>query len=166
MLPYENIALRSNLTLQELNNSLEFIVNTNKKSCIFKSSSKPYAGDIDNNKFKIYRIVYGNSFLPIITGEFIDKNTYREIRIKMQLNQFIFVISLLYILFALQFFFSILESSMYQGNIEIYVLIPLGMALFGYLLAMSGFKPESKKSKEDLIEIFEAELISRKNLKK
>jgi hypothetical protein len=38
-------------------------------------------------------------------------------------------------------------------------LIPVGLLLFVYALTMGGFKFESNKSKKDLQELFEAEII-------
>jgi len=58
-----------------------------------------------DNTFQINRVIrYRNSFLPQIKGYFIDKNSHREIHIKMKLQSFVIVSLIFWIVFLVSIF--------------------------------------------------------------
>ena len=151
------------LSVTELTFAIKNTLEPKKYLRFINTTSYKYEGELKNNKFKINRIIgYQNSYRPVITGEFIDKIEYREIHIKMLLNQFVVVFLIIWILFVFQFFVIMIQEFIKKGIFDISTLIPLGMILFAYLLTMGGFKPESIKSKNDFIKMFKAELVKKK----
>lgn len=154
-LPFERITYRTNLSEQEvITRLLDFV--EPKKFGFGRNPVKEYEGFINNNYFEINRIIKGrNSFLPQISGV-IQKHHYEtQIEVKMKLHWLVFV----FLIFWCGFVVLFLISTLIMEDLKsLNFFLPIFMLIFAYLLTMYGFKSESKKSKEDLIRIFEARI--------
>lgn len=162
-LPTENIIYKTKLKEDEIIKRLSDLIEPEKtfRFGIFgNNSTKPYQGQINGKTFDIKRIInYRNSFLPTINGT-IEK-TYDGVHIKVKMRLHILVIVFLCfwcsgVLLACIF---ISVQSMADSEFNPESIIPFGMLLFVYGLTMGAFKAESKKSKKDLQNIFEAEMV-------
>lgn len=158
-IPFENYTLASTLSMEEVKKRLSESIEPKKTSnfSFFPSYSlKPYSGQITGDNFEMVRIIrYKNSFLPFITGKISSNFGQTLIKIKMRPNIFV----LIFIGYWLWFFGPmcfgfILRILPFKNNAPTHfsydMLIPFGMILFVWLLALLGFKSESRKSKEFL----------------
>ena len=162
-LPTENIIYKTRLKEDEIINRLSGFIEPKKtfRFGIFSSgSAKSYEGQINGKKFKIKRIIgYRNSFLPRIDG--IIEREFDGLTIKVKMRLHIFVIVFLCIwcggvgLACIAFLTQVFNHSGFNPV----ALIPFGMLIFVYALTMGGFKFESRKSKKDLQNIFEADIV-------
>ena len=168
-LPFEKYTIRTGLSQEEVTKRLRRITESTKPFTLnifkaFNSSGAEYLGQVSERSFKISRVIsYRNSFLPVIEGKVSTYLHKTEIEISMTLNLFVKVfliiwfsllgIPTVFILFVLirrliHFYFK---------DFSPFLLIPVGMFIFGYLLTVLAFKPEARISKSRLNELFEAE---------
>ena len=117
---------------------------------------KPYEGIIENNSFRINRIIkYQNPFLPRITGEF--KTQYgggSKILIKMRIKYSIMIFAIIWSFAPTLFFLSFSSNSTEDKNIIPQILISFIWISIGYLSTYFPFNYERKKSKKFLIDLF------------
>jgi len=158
-IPWENIEYKTNSTMEEIINRINSIIEPKGMFWIFflkkYSYGKPYQGEINENKFKIRRIIiYANAFLPFIEGKIIENNGKRLIKIKMRCNYF--VIGFMTIWFGGILILLLNNIIKTDSIIEIisYVIGSLIFIILGYLIITIPFKIESKKSKKILNELF------------
>jgi hypothetical protein len=162
-LPTENITYKTRLKEEEVVKRLSDLIEPEKtfRFGIFSSgASKSYEGQINGQTFVIKRIIgYRNSFLPRINGIIERDFDGMTIKVKMRLNIFVIVFLCIWCggvgLGCIAFLIQAFGSSEFNPA----TLIPFGMLIFVYLLTMGGFKFESNKSKKDLQNIFEADII-------
>jgi len=125
---------------------------------LIRRSGLLYVGEIHDESFKITRNItsYQNSFQPEISGIVESMPTGSLIHVKMKLTPFVRVFMIVWMslagLAALICTMVLIKSPVFHP----FLLIPLGMFLFGYLLSMGGFKFESWRTKQDLKQFFEA----------
>ncbi len=159
MLPYKNIILISDLKIQELKSNLSNSVIPIKFFRFYKKPSEEYQGKIIDNTFKIQRINgYRNSFLPQIKGSFVDKQSHREIHIKMRLLLYVYFFIIILCIFMFMLYLENIIPLISQGKFEIILLIPAAMTLLIFLTLVLAFKYESEKSIDDFKKIFRAKL--------
>jgi hypothetical protein len=153
-LPFEYIVYRTDLSEQEVVIRLSSYIETKKNHFVFKNKSiKEYEGFINGKNFEINRIIKSrNSFLPQISGSIHQNNYQTQIKVEMKLHWSVMIFLILWCLFI---FFSLIFIERKIVTFDSF--IPFLMLIFAYFLTMYGFKSESKKSKEDLKKIFEAE---------
>lgn len=162
-LPVENITYKTRLREEEIVKRLSGIIEPEKvvRMNIFSSSpTKSYQGQINGLTFDITRIIrYRNSFLPMIHGTIERDFDGLKIKVKMRLHTFVIVFLCVWCggvgIVCIASLSQAFDGSAFDPN----MLIPFGMLLFGYLMAIGGFKFESYKSKKDLQTLFEAEII-------
>ncbi|WP_312287182.1 hypothetical protein [Chryseobacterium gleum] len=155
-LPFERITYRTNLSEQEVFTRLSGFVEP-KKFGLGRNYTKDYEGSANNNGFEISRVIqYRNSFLPQINGKIQNENNGTQIQVTMSLHAFVLVFLLFWCSIAVGIFIMI-GSTEKKMSVEFFM--PLLMLLFVYILTMTGFKTESKKSKEYLRRSFEAEIV-------
>lgn len=149
ILPIENIIYKSHLSKDEVYYRLINIIRT----------EKTYIGGWTNNTFNIKRnINYRNSFLPQIKGEICKESEETLIIVKMRLHLAVIIfISFWLIGVSLGCIFALI--TIIFSKFDIFLLIPFLMLLFGVILTVGSFKSESNKSKKDLLQIFEAEIL-------
>jgi hypothetical protein len=165
ILPIENITYTTTLKEEELLSRLSAYVEPVKSNRFFNfyatNTSKPYKGQIVGSRFNISRIIqYGNSFLPRISGYIVPD--YQGLSIKVQMRLRRSTLLFLSIWCGLIGFACIVMLMEYlrHPQFEPAMLIPFGMLLFAYLLALFSFKYESKRSKKDLMEILQANIVA------
>jgi hypothetical protein len=162
-LPTEKITYRTKLKEDEIINRLGAYIEPKKtfRFGLFGSgSTKSYEGQIIGHTFKINRIIsYRNSFLPRIEG--IIKREFDEttVLVKMRLHIFIIVFLCLWCSGVGYLCFTLFPQKIRNSDFSLEMLIPIGMLLFVYAVTMAAFKFESRKSKKDLQNIFEANIV-------
>ena len=161
-LPYENITFKTALNPEEVQSRLAEAIQPNRtfsmKGVWGSKNHKPYEGSINGMSFNISRIIgYKNSFLPSIKGNIEKDFPGTAIHVKMRLNPFVLVFMFVWCGGVGLALIAVISVSIRNGTIEPTILVPLAMLLFGYGLTTGGFKYESKRSKKDLAELFEAE---------
>jgi len=120
--------------------------------------SQSYSGSIKENSFELKRVIYyRNSFLPIIFGS-IEKGTLgTRVSVRVRPHLFVLIFGGIWCgivgLVAIIFLVVSLASLRFQPG----MFIPLLMFAFGYALIMGAFKYESRRSKKDLAQLFNAE---------
>ena len=93
-LPFELVVYETELSEQEVLGKLSDCVQ-DKKIRFFRTDNplKKYEGFIDENTFKISRIIkYRNSFLPQITGTVRNDGRTTQVEVKMQLDMMVTVL--------------------------------------------------------------------------
>ena len=151
--PVEHLTYRTKLSPQE---AIEKVKESIESKKLFRwnrygknKNQKPYEGEVIENTFTITRIIsYRNSFIPIIKGNIESDYRGTKIIVKMRLH----IIVMIFIFFwcgmisigALAY----TSDFMSTGDFQPYTLLPFGMILLAYGLALGGFKYESKKSKK------------------
>lgn len=157
-LPFERITYSTNLPQQEIIKKLSDVVEP-KTISFRRNSTKDYEGSVDTESFNISRVInYRNSFLSQISGTIQKNNCGTEIQVTMSLNGFVFLFAIVWCLMSSFTFIIVLMKGIRDEGITVEFFIPLIMLLFIYGLTMIGFKIESKKSKEYLKNLFEAEM--------
>lgn len=122
-----------------------------------RQAGKFYEGWITNDSFDMRRIIgYKNSFLPRISGTVEDTSGGSLIHVKMRLQVFVLIFMIVWMslagLAAVICTMVLIKSTVFEP----FLLIPIGMFVFGYALSMGAFKYESRRTKEDLKHFFEA----------
>ncbi|MDF3028409.1 MAG: hypothetical protein K0S23_2716 [Fluviicola sp.] len=151
-LPVEKYQIQTKLTPEEVKERVALI------------TASEYNGIVSGNTFKLSRsIKYQNSFLPEIKGTIASYLGKTEIDISMSLNLYVKIFVIVWlsltgipsaiILLALV---RMLIHFYFKG-FSPFLLIPIGMFIFGYLLMLVAFKSESRISKKRLNVLFEAE---------
>lgn len=163
LLPFEKIIYKTQLeeeyVIQRLRENTELEQNF-PFGTFTTCSSKPYEGCIKNSTFRIKRnISYRNSFLPMINGTIEKNNDKVTITVKMKLHTLIIIFLCIWCGLSGFASIAIITDMINHSEFGLHFLYPLGMLLFAYALTMSAFKYESNKTKIDLKNIFEADII-------
>jgi len=164
LLPFENITYKTSLKEDEVIKRLEEKVDQEpglKFGLVKKKNANKYHGSIVKQTFDIYRIIsYRNSFLPRITGIVENDFDGTSIRVKMRMHVFvnIFLCSWFGLIgYGLVLsFIQMNEKPDFDSSIFITL---FGLLLFAYALTLGAFKYESNKSKKDLKQLFEADIV-------
>jgi hypothetical protein len=121
------------------------------------ANTKAYQGTVTSNSFKILRIIgYRNSFLPVIEGTFERKLSKTEITVKMRLHKVVAVFMFLWIGILSTFYvYPMMIGSASKEFPFPLIVIPIGMAVFGYVLTVASFTFEARKSKKFFEELFQ-----------
>lgn len=159
-LPFEKLTFETDLSEDEVKARLLHNVEEKKYFRFGKKGNKPYEGYLNGNRFEINRIItYRNSFLPLIKGQIIENNIGTQIQVKMSLYLFVFIFMIFWCGVVGLAFIALFIAAIINNNFQAFILIPLGMFIFGYLLTMIAFKAESSKSKKDLKKILKATIV-------
>ena len=169
-LPYENFIISSRLPLAEVRKRLADNVQpkrTFRLTAFGNSHGKPYEGQIFADSFSISRIInYKNSFLPVVNGQISTFLGKTEIHVKMRVPTSVLIFTLLWlgivglvclgiiIMGIIQF------NTIAQNGFSPMILIPFVMFLFGCILTSAAFKAESKRSRQFLERLWEAQEVS------
>lgn len=159
-LPYEHTTYKTRLKPAEVTERLMKITEPKKviRSAYFGSKSgKQYEGEIGLNSFTITRIIgYRNSFLPRIKGRVETDVEGACIRLTMHLPVFVGVFIGFWCAAVGFACVVVLTRSIQLGVFHAYGLIPFAMLLFAYGLTMGAFLYETKRSKNDLSQLWDA----------
>lgn len=150
LLPIENFTINTTLTKDEVITKLNEVVEPYKirSLSIFTRSDMPYAGNVNESSFKIWRVrTFRNSFQPIIKGEVSQTNSSTEIKLMVRPDNYM-------VLFILIAFIIIPISGMFLiGTKEYQYYFRIIFILLFYAMIVGEVKYESKKIKEQLTEI-------------
>ena len=162
-LPKETLTFKTKLTEDEIKARLVQAVEPEKfiRSGLFGSSNtKPYEGKITGSTFSIKRIIkYRNSFLPRILGSIERDIQGTSIKVKMRLHIFVLCFLFIWCSGALIGLFFMAKNVIANKGFDPWFFMPIGMLLLVYVLTIAAFKYESRKAKNDLKTLFEAEML-------
>ena len=162
--PYENFYIISDLKPEQVQEHLQKEVEPVKGFSfrnIFSGSSESYfSGYVVNGTFEFKRIInYRNSFLPQIKGSTETWINGSRVHVKMGMHIAVTVFICIWLGTALLFGVGFLVQELSKGPFEITDLFPFAMFVFGYILATAGFKYESNKAKNKLVEILNGIIV-------
>lgn len=164
LLPYQNIVFRSELNAVDVSKKLREHIKpeTATNSGYWGTrNTKEYEGEISGNNFSIQRIIwFWNSFLPVITGTFIQEPGGTKINMKMRLPTLALISVYLIGVFAIALLIGLATAFYTIGTFSFLLVAPLGFLIFMYLLTTIAFNLECRKSKKDFKKILEAEIES------
>jgi hypothetical protein len=153
--PCESFDVQTSMSEEEVVGSIRSNIEP-RRFFRFGSNHKCFQGVINNNGFKISRIIhYRNSFLPLIVGSFRRGRDGMIVSINLALNPFTRTfMGVWFTMVALGLFGGV--GSLLGGNIRDLpmFLIPCGMLVFGWVMVLAGFWLEARKQKVMLIEMF------------
>lgn len=154
-LPVEKYRIRTDLSPQEIKERVAHLL------------FSEYTGTLGENTFKLNRTInYQNSFLPEIKGTITTYLGKTEVDISMGLSLFVKIFMIIYLSLAgIPTVVIVLVMirrlfHFYFKGLSPFLIIPVGMLLFGYLLMMLAFKLEARGSKNRLNTLLKAETIS------
>lgn len=148
LLPSENLVYITRLSREEI---IQRLVETSQ----FKSVNR----GIGYNTFNIQRVIsYRNSFLPEIKGEIEDQGRDRIVKVEMKLYTFVAIFMIVWLAVVATIGISFLAAMPAEGG-EFFIFLPVMMLVFGVAMFYGGFKYESTKSKKELQQILDAELL-------
>lgn len=163
-LPYEAYILYTDLPVQEvLDRIKENVRPLSRKILSGQQPDKPYEGTVTEPMFEISRVIsYRNSFLPKISGRVFSRGPQTHVIVKMRLFSFVAVFMTIWLSFAALLFIFMASLSIFytqkflQSPGILFLLMPLGMFIFGSLLSIIPFKAEAEKSKKFLQKLLES----------
>jgi hypothetical protein len=162
-LPYENFYVTTLLTpakvVERLKKEVEPDTGISFKKMFFRSSEYYFTGYIGYEKFELEPVIsYRNSFLPQIKGIIKPHLNGSRIQVVMRLHTGVVVFMGIWMGFVMLLGCAFLLKSFITAEFTLTTLIPLGMMLFAYCLALGGFKYESIDAKNKLNQIFEGSI--------
>lgn len=169
LLPYETLTYKTHLSKNEIVKRLSEEIQPNhwllKRRFSFNGKYKSYEGVINENSFKISRVIidYQNSFAPQIKGKIEEVNDSHNskktlIHIKMRLYPFIIVFLSLFMGLGTPIFITIFAREIQNPSISNlpFFVSPL-LIIIILVFAYRSFHSEANKSKEFFENLFEAE---------
>ncbi|RMG66924.1 MAG: hypothetical protein D6722_14170 [Bacteroidetes bacterium] len=102
-------------------------------------------------------IYYRNSFLPRIRGEVRGEGFETTVEVRMNLHPLVWVFLAFWVGILGMMSLFLIPGALAGGGFDPFILMPPGMVLFAYAITLGGFKHESKKSRQFLAELLEAE---------
>ena len=168
-LPYENLTYKTHLSKEEIVKRLSEETQPNhwllKKRFSFNGKYKSYEGVINEDSFKISRVIidYQNSFVPQIKGKIEEVNDSHNskktlIHIKMRLYPFVIVFLSLFMALGSPIFITILAREIQNpsiSNVPFFV-SPL-LIIIILVFICRAFYSEGNKSKQFFENLFEVE---------
>lgn len=164
LLLYENQIFKTKLNVAQVRERLAEIVEPRDSFppySVFRDDNpvrKPFEGEIDDQGFGIRKVIlYRNSFVPDIKGEFGETSDGTTIRVKINLSGFVAVFLTLWISGVLFAFVSILYDSVVKGKFEWVIVLPMLMLWFMYTLVFEGLKRRANEFREIFTKLLDPE---------
>ncbi len=163
-LPFENMLIRTDLSVEELRRRLSEQVGEPRGLKILAGRPQPYLGRFEKDRFCVWRdFSYRNSFKPIIRGKLMDVGSGSYVHLVIRPRIAVLIFMLVWFGGVAWAEVSIMVEAVSHGTglVELiansgpFLLIPLAFALFGYLLMMGGFKWEARKTVKFFSDLFE-----------
>jgi hypothetical protein len=121
-----------------------------------QKTSTQYEGTVNGQSFSISRIIgYRNSFLPIVKGEIDFGSRGTEIHIKMRASTAVLIFMCIWLGIVGLVAILAIVGLVVSKSFHTFLLIPVGMFIFAYLLFTLAFRFESRIAKGFLDELFE-----------
>lgn len=159
MFPSQRFTMTTYLSPEDVLKKLSEVVVPTSNSLQFRwrRSKKPYQGQIAEHSFKISRIIYNrNSFTPEIEGQIQAHGRGSQIDIEIKLHPFVIIFMSFWLSLVALVALMILGKALFEKNFNPAFLIPVGMLILGLGLPRIAFFPEAKRSKQFLMELFQA----------
>ena len=158
-LPFERFAIESPLAAAQVVCRLRDATESRR---LFSGrptlGEKTFIGSVTEGEFRITRAIsYQNSFLPIVRGRIEQVGEGTRVEISMRLSPLVLAFMCFWLAFAALFFVGFLAASLSRHQLTGFVLIPLGMFVFGSVLTVGGFKLEARRAREQLESLLRAE---------
>jgi hypothetical protein len=117
-----------------------------------------FEGKITDKGFEITRIIfYRNSFLPVMIGEVRDQSFGSEIDLTLRMNWLVIIFGIVWMGVISMICISLLFTSLFAWNFDSLFMMPFGMWFFGAILFWGGFKFESIRSRNGLMNLLNAQ---------
>lgn len=156
-LPSEKIEIVTTLSKDEVKQILANYIGPKRTfNTLFdkRDESKIFHGEIEQDFFKIQRIINGkNSFNPQIKGEIKSYINGTRLIIDFKLNTFVKIFIIYWISFVSLAFVITIIGALKQYTIAFFIPFPLIMLIFAIVLTNYGFNSQKTKSIEDLSRI-------------
>ncbi len=165
-LPFENFYITTSLKPAEvqerLSQEVEPVQGFSFKNLFSARSGAYFSGYVANGTFDFKRVIYyRNSFLPVIKGTTETYLNGSRVHVKMRMDISVIVFMGLWLgvigIAGLSFFIKNISNHEVDNS----SFISLGMFMLGYVLATGGFKFESIKAKNKLLELLDGEIESK-----
>ncbi|MGZ3765938.1 MAG: hypothetical protein ACXVB0_13195 [Mucilaginibacter sp.] len=162
--PYEIFYITTSLKPAEVQDRLSKEVEPPQrlsfKNLFSFGSGAYFSGYVVNGTFECKRMInYRNSFLPIIKGTTETYLNGSRLHVKMSMHIAVVIFMCFWLGGVGVFGIGFLLQNYSKGGFEPASLIPVGMFVFGYVLATSAFKFESTKAKDKLLEILDGKIV-------
>ena len=158
-IPAERLTYRSPLDAETILSRLAGAIEPPKLLRLNKKAPhKPYEGAIQGRTFRMNRVIhYRNSFLPRIRGTVEATGVACTVAVRMDLHPLVWVFLAIWMgVIGVISVLLLLETIPSNGFDPVLLILPV-MLFFAYGMALGGFKYESKKSRQFLAELLEAE---------
>jgi len=151
--------ISSNYSQQEASEILKSKVTIRKPFEIaFRKPKTPYQGEIQNNRFKVSRVIhYRNSFLPNITGEITSKGKGSKIKISFGLHIFVQIFLIVFVLFSFIPFFTFRYAEVDNFSL---LFFPFFFILFFTIIYLT-YNYECKRAVKDFTAFFNAYSVTK-----
>ncbi|MGC4090050.1 MAG: hypothetical protein QM756_19650 [Polyangiaceae bacterium] len=155
LVPYRQIELYSPLPVAVLLSLLEKSVEP-KRWARFGGAARPFEGTVGQSTFDIRRIIAGrNSFSPQMIGSVTTEGQGSRVLLTMRLLPVVAIFTSIWCGALVCFAVAAAVSS--NGTTLVPLLAPVGMALFGAVLAVGSFAFEARKAERLLAALLQAE---------
>ena len=140
--PFESITYRSKMSSDKVLEKLEGVIEPKKFIRLEKifgnnTDHKKYQGYLKKKIFRVTRIIgYQNAFLPLIYGVVEDVGQDTKIKMTMRLHVFVLFFSLAWMAGVGGTFLLLCVPKFGEETFKPALLVPLGMLLFGYVIAI------------------------------
>lgn len=163
-IPYEKLTISSAYRAEEVlariaqNTEMEMTFKKRFLGRIKMRSNNTYEGTVSDKGFEISRVIfYRNSFLPLIIGDVRDQPFGSEIDLTLRMNWVVIIFAMIWMGFVTLACLAVLVYILFTGEFDRILLMPFGMWLFGFVLFLGGFKLESIRSRNHLMELLNAQ---------
>jgi hypothetical protein len=163
LLPYDKFCITTSLTPAQVEEQLQMEVAPKPgwgfKALFADTDNKYFTGVVENNQFDIIRVISNrNSFLPVIKGHTESWLNGSMVYVKMRLNLFVAAFMCFWLGVVGIACIGILIGGIVTSRFSPAALIPFGMFIFGYAMAMGFYSYERNKAKEILLQILNGKI--------
>lgn len=155
-LPYHRTCIETDLEPASCISKLEDVTEPYR---LFRlRHSKPFAGEVTSNGFKIRRILvyYNNSYSPVIQGTFLQKSTIQPVKLlftfRLAKGAVFFLVVWYSALFSMLLFAPFMQTNLDNFTNVIFLTLLLGP----WLVSIPAFSFEVYRNKKFLLELLQA----------
>lgn|SRR5690554_5588567 len=154
IIPSDKIDMTTTLSIEEVrkivrNNILPKKVLKNRYK--LPENREPFEGSFEQDCFEIQRIVIGrNSFVPEIKGKIYPNSNGTKLMANLKISSFVIAFLILWTSLVIFFFIIGIMLVTFKGKSPLFLIIPLGMMLFMFVLMHLVFSREKDKTIKEL----------------
>lgn len=153
IIPYERYSVFTNLSEQEIFSRLfkELAPSGELKPFSFIKPRQPYYGSIENDRFRIRRIIQGrNAWLPVITGTVTGCKNGSVVHVRMRIAWEVLIFTVAWLVFVFGVMCRFIYQAVNQNEFNWGIVFVLGMFSGVYCLMLFSFKAEARKTRKFL----------------